>query len=91
MWYYTCKKTKFLLSKGPSIGSFLLFVRGATCVKSRYKPYVSGSIHPLCVDREDYPMLSWAGASDQIENVSSLAGDLTFLLFGLESLFDLCY
>jgi hypothetical protein len=36
-------------------------------------------------------MLSWGGASDQIKNVSSLAGDLSFLLFGLESLFDLCY
>jgi hypothetical protein len=36
-------------------------------------------------------MLSWAGASDQIKNVSSLARDLSFLLFGLESPFDLCY
>jgi hypothetical protein len=33
-WCYTCKKTKFLLNKGPSIGSLLLFVRGATRVKS---------------------------------------------------------
>jgi hypothetical protein len=30
---YTCKKTKFLLSKGPSIGSLLLFVRGSMRVK----------------------------------------------------------
>jgi hypothetical protein len=36
-------------------------------------------------------MLSWGGASDQIENVSSLTGDLSFLLFGLESPFNLCY
>jgi hypothetical protein len=36
-------------------------------------------------------MFSWGGASDQIENVSSLTGDLSFLLFGLESPFDLCY
>jgi hypothetical protein len=36
-------------------------------------------------------MLSWGGASDQIENASSLTGDLSFLLFGLESPFDLCY
>jgi hypothetical protein len=36
-------------------------------------------------------MLSWGGASDQIENVLPLAGDLSFLLFGLESSFNLCY
>jgi hypothetical protein len=36
-------------------------------------------------------MLSWGGASDQIKNASSLAEDLSFLLFGLESPFDLCY
>jgi hypothetical protein len=36
-------------------------------------------------------MLSWGRASDQIKNASSLAGDLSFLLFGLESPFDLCY
>jgi hypothetical protein len=36
-------------------------------------------------------MLSWGGASNQIKNASSLAGDLLFLLFGLESPFDLCY
>jgi hypothetical protein len=52
---------------------------------------MSGSIHPFGADREDCSMLSWGGASDQIENVSSLAGDLSFLLFGLESPFDLCY
>jgi hypothetical protein len=33
MWCYACKKPKFLLSKGPSIGSPLLFVCGATHVK----------------------------------------------------------
>jgi hypothetical protein len=31
----THKKYKFLLNKGPSIGSLLLFVRGATRVKSK--------------------------------------------------------
>jgi hypothetical protein len=31
---YTCKKHKFLLSKGPSIGNHLLFVCGAMHVKS---------------------------------------------------------
>jgi hypothetical protein len=31
---YTCKKHKFLLNKGPSIRSPLLFVRGATRVKN---------------------------------------------------------
>jgi hypothetical protein len=36
-------------------------------------------------------MLSWGGASDQIKNASSLARDLSFLLLGLESPFDLCY
>jgi hypothetical protein len=36
-------------------------------------------------------MFSWGGASDQIKNVSSLAGDLSFLLLRLESPFDLCY
>jgi hypothetical protein len=36
-------------------------------------------------------MLSWGGASDQIRNASSPTGDLSFLLFGLESPFDLCY
>jgi hypothetical protein len=36
-------------------------------------------------------MLSWGGTSDQIKNMSSLARDLSFLLFGLESPFDLCY
>jgi hypothetical protein len=36
-------------------------------------------------------MLSWGGASDQIKNTSSLAGDLSFLLLRLESPFDLCY
>jgi hypothetical protein len=30
---YACKKTKFLLNKGPPIGSPLLFVRGAMSVK----------------------------------------------------------
>jgi hypothetical protein len=33
MQCYTCKKSKFLLSNGPSIGRPLLFVRGATHVK----------------------------------------------------------
>jgi hypothetical protein len=56
-----------------------------------YKLNASDNIHPLGADREDCPMLSWGGASDQIENASSLAGDLSFLLFGLESPFDLCY
>jgi hypothetical protein len=56
-----------------------------------YKPYAYSSIHPLGVDQEDCPILSWGGASDQIENASSLAGDLSFLLFRLESPFDLCY
>jgi hypothetical protein len=32
-WYYACKKYKFLMSKGPLIGSPLLFIRGATRVK----------------------------------------------------------
>jgi hypothetical protein len=32
--HYACKKYKFLLSKGPPIGSPLLFVRNATRVKS---------------------------------------------------------
>jgi hypothetical protein len=36
-------------------------------------------------------MLSWGGISDQIENASSLAEDLSFLPFGLESPFDMCY
>jgi hypothetical protein len=31
---YACKKYKFLLNKGPLIGSHLLFVRGATHVKN---------------------------------------------------------
>jgi hypothetical protein len=31
---YACKKHKFLLSKGPPIGSLLLFVHGDTRVKS---------------------------------------------------------
>jgi hypothetical protein len=57
----------------------------------RYKPYAFDSIHPLGVDQKDCLMLSWGGASDQIENMSSLAGDLSFLLFGLKSPFDLCY
>jgi hypothetical protein len=52
---------------------------------------MSSSVHPLGADREDCPMLSWGGASDQIENASSLTGDLSFLLFGLESPFNLCY
>jgi hypothetical protein len=43
------------------------------------------------IDREDCLMLYWGGASDQIENVSSLAENLSFLLFGLERPFDLCY
>jgi hypothetical protein len=34
MWCYVCKKHTFLLCKGPLIGSPLLFIRGATCVKS---------------------------------------------------------
>jgi hypothetical protein len=34
MWCYACEKPKFLLSKEPSIGSSLLFVCGATHVKS---------------------------------------------------------
>jgi hypothetical protein len=57
----------------------------------RYKPYASGSVHPLDADQEYCLMLSCAGASDQIENASSLARDLSFLLFVLESPFDLCY
>jgi hypothetical protein len=32
-WCYTCKKHKFLLSKGPSIGSPLLFICDATHIK----------------------------------------------------------
>jgi hypothetical protein len=31
---YACKKSKFLLNKGPPIGSTLLFVRGAARVKN---------------------------------------------------------
>jgi hypothetical protein len=31
---YACKKPKFLLSKGPPIGSLLLFVCGVTHVKT---------------------------------------------------------
>jgi hypothetical protein len=57
----------------------------------QYKPYASGSVHPLAVDQKDCQMLSWGGASDKIENTLSLTGDLSFLLFGLESPFDLCY
>jgi hypothetical protein len=36
MWCYTCKKTKFLLSKGPSIESTSLFICGATHVKNLF-------------------------------------------------------
>jgi hypothetical protein len=36
-------------------------------------------------------MISWGGVSDQIKNASSLTEDLSFLLFRLESPFDLCY
>jgi hypothetical protein len=34
MWCYACKKPNFLLSKGPLIETLLLFVCGATHVKS---------------------------------------------------------
>jgi hypothetical protein len=36
-------------------------------------------------------MFSCGGASDQIKNTSSFTRDLSFLLFRLESPFDLCY
>jgi hypothetical protein len=39
---------------------------------------------------EGCPILSWGKASNQIRNVSYLFWDLSFLLFGLESPFDLC-
>jgi hypothetical protein len=48
---------------------------------------VSSSVHPLGADREDCPMLSWGGASDQIKNASSLAGDLSFSL----ETYHVCY
>jgi tRNA 2-selenouridine synthase SelU len=33
-WCYACKKYKFLLNKRPSIDNPLLFIRGATRIKS---------------------------------------------------------
>jgi hypothetical protein len=47
MWCYACKKYKFLLSKGLSIGSSLLFVCGATHVKS-----ITSSAEYRTADRE---------------------------------------
>jgi hypothetical protein len=91
MRYYACKKSKFLLNKGPLIGSPFLFVCGATYVKSLSFSCKLNMTRWSIYDREDCPMLSWDGASDQIKNVSSLDEDLSCLLFGLESPFYLCY
>jgi hypothetical protein len=47
-----------------------------------YKSYASGSVHPFGTDRENYPMLRWGRASDQIGNVSPVSRGLSFLLLG---------